>query len=308
VSTAESARLFCHGCGAENHTDARFCHHCGRSLAHHDGAGAPHAPPPPHPRLARFLPAAVAVGALALAGAAYVETRDGAPAANPAQVEVLASRVRAARAEAAATDDKLTELGTRVDALAESLAREQQGLAPVAARVLRSVVTVETPESSGTAFVAWTQGGTTYLVTAAHVVADSFAEGDAAVLLTRKDETWPGRVHRADFGNDLALLTTRAEIGPPLWANAASPRVPAPGDELLLVGSPYGLEGTVTTGIVSRVAYNEIQTDAAANPGNSGGPAIDRDGNVVGVLLAGEGQGLNFAVPIERACVSLRSC
>ena len=59
---------------------------------------------------------------------------------------------------------------------------------------------------------------------------------------------------------------------------------PTPGDRLLLVGSPYGLEGTVTTGIVSRVSYDRIQTDASANPGNSGGPAVDANGAVVGVL------------------------
>ena len=46
-------------------------------------------------------------------------------------------------------------------------------------------------------------------------------------------------------------------------------------DQLVLVGSPYGLEGTVTTGVVSRVGYDTIQTDAAANPGNSGGPGVD---------------------------------
>jgi serine protease Do len=60
--------------------------------------------------------------------------------------------------------------------------------------------------------------------------------------------------------------------------------------------------------VVSRVAYDEIQTDAAANPSNSGGPAVARDGQVVGVLLAGGGENLNFAAPIQRACVSLRSC
>jgi S1-C subfamily serine protease len=51
-----------------------------------------------------------------------------------------------------------------------------------------------------------------------------------------------------------------------------------------------------------------IQTDAAANPGNSGGPAVDAKGHVVGVLVAGGGENINFAVPILRACVRLRSC
>lgn len=74
------------------------------------------------------------------------------------------------------------------------------------------------------------------------------------------------------------------------------------------MGSPYGLSGTVTTGIVSRVTPRMIQTDAAANPGNSGGPAVNREGRVVGVLLAGGGENINFAVRIERACKVLRAC
>jgi serine protease Do len=64
----------------------------------------------------------------------------------------------------------------------------------------------------------------------------------------------------------------------------------------------------VTTGVISRITYNRIQADAAANPGNSGGPAVDKDGHVVGILLAGGGENVNFAVPIDRACVSIRRC
>jgi S1-C subfamily serine protease len=77
---------------------------------------------------------------------------------------------------------------------------------------------------------------------------------------------------------------------------------------LLLLGSPYGLYGTVTTGIVSRVTAKAIQTDAAANPGNSGGPALDKNGHVVGVLVGGGGENINFAVPIRLACAKLRAC
>ena len=64
----------------------------------------------------------------------------------------------------------------------------------------------------------------------------------------------------------------------------------------------------MTTGVGSRVTKKLIQTDAAANPGNSGGPAIDKQGHVVGVLVSGGGENLNFAVPIVRACIKLRSC
>ena len=82
-----------------------------------------------------------------------------------------------------------------------------------------------------------------------------------------------------------------------------------PADQVVLVGSPFGLGGTVTTGVISRVNKKVIQTDAAANPGNSGGPLVDlKDGRVVGVLVAGGGENINFAVPIGRACVALRQC
>jgi S1-C subfamily serine protease len=116
-----------------------------------------------------------------------------------------------------------------------------------------------------------------------------------------------------DATNDLAVI--RLDGHPagaaPLWQKPLT-APPAVGDALLLVGSPYGLSGTVTTGIVSRVSKAAIQTDAAANPGNSGGPALDASGHVVGILVSGikasYGSGLNFAVPIAKMCQHLRSC
>jgi serine protease Do len=134
------------------------------------------------------------------------------------------------------------------------------------------------------------------------------AQGDP-VTLTRGGGSWTGEIVGSDPKNDLALVRVggRPTGAAPLWQSArhVSPRT---GDALLLVGSPYGLDGTVTTGIVSRVTRQVIQTDAAANPGNSGGPAVDRQGRVVGVLLAGGGENLNFVVPIGRACDRLRHC
>jgi S1-C subfamily serine protease len=191
-------------------------------------------------------------------------------------------------------------LGRQLDALKKAAA---EGLAPLAVRTLESVFTVKTPDGTGSGWAAWTDGGKTYVVTAAHVVA-----GRAAVRLSRRGGSWPARVTARDRTNDLALLAADGTIAPPLWQRAAVQPQPSVGETLMLVGSPYGLEGTVTTGIVSRVTYNKVQTDAAANPGNSGGPAVDRQGRVVGVLLAGEGQGLNFVVPVRRACVKIRDC
>jgi S1-C subfamily serine protease len=180
---------------------------------------------------------------------------------------------------------------------------QRPSVSAVADRVLRSVFTIETPASSGSAWAAWTAGGSQYLVTAHHVV-----DGYSSVKVLRKTSSWDGVVVREDEVNDLALVRVRKKIAPSLWQTDVTDRVPGVGEQLILLGSPYGLEGSVTTGIVSRITYNAIQTDAAANPGNSGGPAVNLGGDVVGVLLAGGGQNVNFAVPTSRLCVSTRRC
>lgn len=199
-------------------------------------------------------------------------------------------------------------LAHRLAKLQGSLARQGEGYAPLAARILRSVYTVDSGQELGTAWVAWKSKGFAYLITANHVVADAVSLGDRNVRLKQKNLDLAGTVLKQDTTNDLAVIRTKSNVGPALWQTPQLDVSPLPGDALLLVGSPYGLEGTVTQGVVSRVTYDQIQTDAAANPGNSGGPAVDREGRVVGILLAGGAQNLNFAVPIQRACVVVRSC
>ena len=197
------------------------------------------------------------------------------------------------------------ELAGRLKTSEGKLREKDQGIAPLAARVLKSVFTVKTDEGLGAGFAGWTQDGQLYVVTAAHVV----AEVGQQVLLERNTGSWRAEVVARDRARDLAVLRVDgAPVGArPLWQQPRGNK-PRVGDALLLVGSPYGLGGTVTSGVVSRVRPKEIQTDAAANPGNSGGPAVDRKGRVVGVLVAGGGENLNFAVPIARLCGSLRDC
>ncbi len=197
-------------------------------------------------------------------------------------------------------------LAGRLAATERKLASSEGGVAPLAARMLRSVFTVETPYGLGTAWAAWTADGSTFLITADHVAEDAIGNGTRSVTLRQKARSWKGVITRTDSINDLAVIRVKGEIAPPLWQTPDSSISPKPGDKLLLVGSPYGLEGTVTTGIVSRVRYDEVQTDAAANPGNSGGPAVDSAGTIVGVLVSGGGENLNFLVPIQRACVTVR--
>ena len=197
------------------------------------------------------------------------------------------------------------QLEGRVKGAEGKLRLKDAGQAPLAAKILKSVFTIETRDGLGAGFAGWVEDGKLYVVTAAHVV----SELGEQVTIERNTGSWGAEVVGRDKGRDLAVLRVSGRpIGAaPLWQKPLRNR-PRPGDELLLVGSPYGLGGTVTSGVVSAVRPQLIQTDAAANPGNSGGPAVDRNGRVVGVLVSGGGENLNFAVPIRQLCLTLRDC
>ena len=154
--------------------------------------------------------------------------------------------------------------------------------------------------ASGSGFFISADG---YLVTNNHVVEDAT---DIKVTLTDERE-FTARVVGRDALTDLAVLKVEARNLPFVtFANAAVPRV---GDWVVAVGSPYGLGGSATAGIVS--AYGRevgstfvdyIQIDAAINRGNSGGPTFDAQGRVIGVNTAifsptGGSVGIGFAVP-----------
>jgi len=294
----------CPNCSAATLPGASFCGACGTELTD----DLPLASPPPSPRSARpgrawglaVAAIVVLVAALAVSLLSYL---DGT---RPGELPTLRAQIRS-------LSRQMSVLSGQNQALARRLRRLEKrpagtGVTALARRALRSVFTVDTPEGLGTGWAAWNANGDTYLITANHVVADAVATGSRTVKVQRKNRTWSGQVIRQDATNDLATVRVRGLIAPGLWQSPQLGLVPSPGDELVLVGSPYGLEGTVTTGVVSRVTYDSIQTDAAANPGNSGGPALDQQGDVVGVLLSGGGENLNFTVPIQRACVSLRAC
>lgn len=244
-----------------------------------------------------ILGVALVVAALALSAFAVARAR---------RVGGLQAELATVRASVQGLERRNAALARRVGATEKGLAQKRAGIAPLAKRVLRSVFTVETPGSLGSGFVAWQEASGSYLVTARHVVRD--ADGPY-VRVSRKGGTWTGAIVGTDAKNDLAVIRIngRPAGADPLWQPPVATRVRA-GDQLLLVGSPFGLEGTVTTGVVSRVTRREIQTDAAANPGNSGGPAIDERGRIVGVLVAGGGENLNFVVPIQKLCLELRDC
>jgi S1-C subfamily serine protease len=216
------------------------------------------------------------------------------------QLRVVESQLTGARRQDSLLAGKIQGVNRR--ALKAKVARTT-----LAARIKRSVFTLSVSLDEGTAFVGWVKGRNSYLITANHVVVLSVARGERKARVHQGRKVWEGKIVRSDPDHDIALIRVPHRIAPALWQKPTY-TPPLVGDELLLVGSPLGYEGSVTSGVVGRVAFTEIQTDAAAYPGISGGPAVDADGRVVGVLSSGEAENLNFAVPINLACSTLRVC
>jgi S1-C subfamily serine protease len=305
AGSVPTLKTTCPSCGAPQRDGSQFCGSCGTAIA----AGQARAR---FLERLRYHPRFLVLSVAAIAGVVIAVTSlvvaQGERAARQHQTAALHAGLVGAQQQLSVLERENAALAHRLAATQKSVSQTKAGVAPLAARILGSVFTVVTPSGLGTAWAAWSAGGVTYLVTANHVVEDALLAGTHEVTIRQKARTWRGEIGATDSVNDLAVVKVNGIIAPPLWQKPNEAISPLPGDELLLVGSPYGLEGTVTRGVVSRVTYDSIQTDAAANPGNSGGPAVDSSGEVVGILLSGGGENLNFTVPIQRACVTLRHC
>jgi len=145
-----------------------------------------------------------------------------------------------------------------------------------------------------------------YIVTNNHVVEGA----DKIKVILKDDREFDAEVKGRDPNTDLALIKIKSDGNLPSIQFGNSDNVKV-GEWVMAIGNPFGLEHTVTVGIISakgRVIgsgpYDDfIQTDASINPGNSGGPLIDMDGKVVGIntaIIAG-GQGIGFAIPVNMA-------
>jgi S1-C subfamily serine protease len=165
-------------------------------------------------------------------------------------------------------------------------------------------------EGSGSGSVLDKQG---HILTNYHVIEDAH---QTAVTLY-DSSTWDAKLVGADPNNDLAVLKIEAppeKLVPISWGDSSKLLV---GLRVYAIGNPFGLERTLTTGIVSslnrslrsenkRLIRGVIQTDAAINPGNSGGPLLNRKGEMVGITTAivgraGQSSGIGLAVPANTA-------
>jgi Trypsin-like peptidase domain len=260
------------------------------------------------------------VGIIAVGGVVWtMSDRQSAPAASATMEEAQAAAPPAGPADAAAEPAPAPAFAWPADAIltrpaaapdtavaapprSEPAARPFSGgsLEDVVADALPAVVLVQTPGGRGTGFFV----SADTLLTNAHVVGGNgyvtIRLGDAQSLTARVVSQSP------EF--DLAVLRTSsapAQHGILQLGDRGQLRV---GQEIVVIGSPLGLQNTVTRGIVSGVRRSGtltlVQTDAAINPGNSGGPMIDRAGRVVAVTtmkMAGGVESLGFGVAIEHA-------
>jgi S1-C subfamily serine protease len=166
----------------------------------------------------------------------------------------------------------------------------------------------EIPQGTGSGFV-WDQDG--HIVTNFHVV----QEAERASVTLNDGSTYPATLVGVAPDKDLAVLHIDAppsKLLPLPIGQSANLRV---GQKVLAIGNPFGLDQTLTTGVISglgreiksvtqRPIYDVIQTDASINPGNSGGPLLDSSGRLIGINTAiyspsGANAGIGFAVPVD---------
>ena len=149
------------------------------------------------------------------------------------------------------------------------------------------------------------------VMTNAHVVNGS----DKVIVGLTNGKKLKAKLVGQDFFTDIAVLKIEGEGPWPIAKLGDSTKIKV-GDWAIAVGNPFGLENTVTLGIISNLNRNVtqlgiydkklelIQTDAAINPGNSGGPLLNSNGEVIGIntlIRSGPGAGLSFAIPINKA-------
>ena len=217
----------------------------------------------------------------------------------------------------------LLDAGAKFVSVNNSIERAPDSISALAAKVLPSVVSISTRNGTeggtGTGFVIRSDG---YLLTNNHVVEGVVGGGSLRVSFNN-GKTVNGKIVGTDAAYDLAVIKVDLKNLTALQFGDSDKVLV--GDSVIAIGSPLGLAGTVTSGIISAKDravtagsgtsegsfINALQTDAAINPGNSGGPLVDKSGAVIGVnsaiatLDSSSSQtgsiGLGFAIPINQA-------
>ena len=243
--------------------------------------------------------------------------------ATVAAALLLAAGVGGAVGAGVALETRDDSSGDATASTAQPVARSTSAIAAVYERVKDGVVEVQTSAggsgdnpfggrggATGSGFVIDEQG---HIVTNQHVVGGA----DSAVVRFSDGSEVDADIVGTDPSTDIAVLDVArpsARLTPLSFAGDISLQV---GDSVIAIGSPFGLEGTLTTGVISALGReitspngfeieNVVQTDAALNQGNSGGPILDAEGRVVGVAAqirseSGGSDGIGYAVPGDTA-------
>jgi hypothetical protein len=231
------------------------------------------------------------LAALAYAGAGY------------ALVAIVQSaRVDPPEAPPVAVADELTP----VEAPGTRAAEDRLALQTRAARAQQSVFGLQAANgATGSAFVAWTKGARTYLLTARSLVARPLADGERRVFLRRGNRVWGGRVWGVHRASGLAVVVVAGRLANPLWQQ---PRRAEPlaqdATAVVLAGGP---DAPIGEGIVRRLQAKRALVAAPASELALGAPVVAASGIVTGVVVATAGT-THHVVALERACARLRSC
>jgi len=188
-----------------------------------------------------------------------------------------------------------TQIGSFKNEFAELKASAGDDFSGIIDEAIKSVVTIKTDISQGTGFIITNDG---YIVTNYHVIAGANQAG----IFTSDKVMHDTELIGLDKNLDLALLKIEGDYSPLRLGNSDDIQV---GEKVIAIGNPLGLQFSVSEGIVSaihRIGSNNvegyIQTDAALNPGNSGGPLINKQGKVIGInnFKIGGGENIGFAL------------
>ncbi len=263
-------------------------------------------PPPPSVRRRSVLGPLLVVllagwGAFYLLRAGAVK-RDGIGAAPPKLSGGPAAEPRAVVARGDLAEDERATI-----ALFKNASPSVVYITTLSRRAVNFFEMTEVPQGTGSGFL-WDRQG--HVVTNSHVLV-----GDSFVVTLSDQSNWKATVVGVELDRDLAVLRISAppeKLPPILVGTSKGLQV---GQKVFAIGNPFGLDETLTTGVVSalgrtiqslsgRKIQNVIQTDAAINPGNSGGPLLDSAGRLIGVNTqiaspTGASAGIGFAVPVD---------
>lgn len=215
-----------------------------------------------------------------------IENLGGEIEKKETQIKMLSGELEDVKTK---SEQQVTELQKKLS----DLKAQYQDFSDIIDSVVKSVVSVQTNTGEGSGFLIDSRG---YIVTNNHVIDDA----TAGRIVTSDGKKHAVRIVGSDVNADIAVLKIEGDFPRLRFADSGNVRV---GEKVIAVGSPGGLDFTVTQGIVSATNRESrgntyIQIDVPINPGNSGGPLVNANGRVIGVntlKLAGF-EGLGFAI------------